>query len=76
MAVSSFDVYLADDTFLSLLVNFLLQIQAADVSHTMQHWHIYKNWNERLFQEMLLAYEEGRGSLKDPTEGWYNGELW
>jgi hypothetical protein len=24
-------------------------IQASDVSHTMQHWHIYRKWNERLF---------------------------
>ena len=37
--------------------------------------HVYKRWNERLFQEMFLAYEEGRGG-KDPTDGWYNGELW
>ena len=22
-------------------------IQASDVSHTMQHWHIYRKWNER-----------------------------
>jgi len=50
-------------------------IQAADVSHCMQHWQVYKRWNERLFQEMYLAYEEGRGP-KDPSEGWYKGELW
>jgi hypothetical protein len=36
---------------------------------------VYKRWNERLFQEMFLAFEEGRGG-KDPSEGWYNGELW
>ena len=24
-------------------------IQASDVSHTMQHWHVYVKWNERLF---------------------------
>jgi hypothetical protein len=50
-------------------------IQASDVAHTMQHWHIDKKWNERLFQEMYLVYDEGR-SDKDPSEGWYNGELW
>uniref|UniRef100_A0A7R9WW54 Guanylate cyclase domain-containing protein n=1 Tax=Craspedostauros australis TaxID=1486917 RepID=A0A7R9WW54_9STRA len=50
-------------------------IQAADVAHTMQHWHVYTKWNERLFQEMYRAYESGR-SAKDPSEGWYNGELW
>ena len=51
-------------------------IQAADVSHTMQHWHIYQKWNERLFREMYLAYQAGRGGEKDPTLGWYKGELW
>jgi hypothetical protein len=25
-------------------------IQASDVSHTMQHWHIYRKWNARLFE--------------------------
>ena len=50
-------------------------IQASDVSHTMQHWHVYTRWNERLYAEMLKAYEEGR-SDKDPTDGWYGGELW
>lgn len=50
-------------------------IQASDVAHTMQHWHVYLKWNERLFHEMLLAFRDGR-SDKDPTEGWYKGELW
>lgn len=50
-------------------------IQASDVSHTMQHWHVYSKWNERLFHEMFSAYCQGR-SDKDPTKGWYEGELW
>lgn len=50
-------------------------IQAADVAHTMQHWHVYTKWNERLFCEMYLAYEMGR-SASNPSEGWYKGELW
>ena len=50
-------------------------IQASDLAHTMQHWHIYQKWNERLFEEMYSAYECGR-SEKDPAEGWYKGELW
>jgi class 3 adenylate cyclase len=49
-------------------------IQASDVAHTMQHWHIYRKWNERLFLELHKAYVEGR-SAKDPTEFWYKGEL-
>jgi class 3 adenylate cyclase len=55
-------------------------IQASDVSHTMQHWHIYQRWNERLFCEMYRAYQAGRAAdptnNKDPSEGWYKGELW
>jgi 3'5'-cyclic nucleotide phosphodiesterase len=49
-------------------------IQASDVSHTMQHWHIYKKWNERLFAEMTVAYRNGR-MANDPKVGWYQGEL-
>jgi len=49
-------------------------IQASDVAHTMQHWHIYRKWNERLFQEMYFAYQSGRAKT-DPSESWYKGEL-
>jgi hypothetical protein len=49
-------------------------IQASDVCHTMQHWHIYRKWNERLFFEMYESYQQGRmGS--DPSTFWYQGEL-
>ena len=37
-------------------------IQASDVSHTMQHWHIFRRWNERLFEEMYRAYKDGRAT--------------
>lgn len=50
-------------------------IQASDVSHTMQHWKVYQKWNWYLFQEMYAAYLMGR-SPKDPSKGWYEGELW
>jgi len=49
-------------------------IQAADVSHTMQHWHVYRKWNERFFEECYKAYVEGRAET-DPSIGWYKGEL-
>jgi len=49
-------------------------IQASDVAHTMQHWHIYQKWNERLFAEMTVAHQNGRME-KDPAGGWYQGEL-
>ena len=49
-------------------------IQASDVAHTMQHWHVYQKWNERLFHEMFKAYQAGR-SEKNPADVWYEGEI-
>jgi hypothetical protein len=49
-------------------------IQASDISHTMQHWHIYRQWNERFFRECYAAYKAGRAET-DPSEGWYKGEI-
>lgn len=49
-------------------------IQASDVAHTMQHWHVYRKWNQRLFEEMYKAYKEGRSDV-DPSENWYKGEI-
>lgn len=49
-------------------------IQASDVSHTMQHWHIYKKWNEHFFMECYGAYKAGRADV-DPSVNWYKGEL-
>jgi hypothetical protein len=49
-------------------------IQASDVSHTMQHWHVYRKWNERFFLECYQAYQDGRAAT-DPSENWYKGEM-
>jgi hypothetical protein len=49
-------------------------IQASDVAHTMQHWHIYRRWNGRLFEELYRAYRHGR-IAKNPVDFWYEGEL-
>ena len=49
-------------------------IQASDVAHTMQHWHIYRKWNERFFMECYQAYKTGR-SETDPSTNWYQGEI-
>ena len=49
-------------------------IQASDVSHTMQHWHVYRKWNGRLFAELYQAYKEGRAE-KNPAEFWAKGEI-
>jgi hypothetical protein len=50
-------------------------IQASDVAHTMQHWYTYQKFNARLFEERYLAWLNGHME-KDPSEGWYGGELW
>lgn len=49
-------------------------MQASDVAHTMQHWHVYQKWNRRLFDELYTAHQAGRME-KDPTDFWYKGEL-
>eukprot|EP00534_Pseudo-nitzschia_fraudulenta_P004573 CAMPEP_0201120316 /NCGR_PEP_ID=MMETSP0850-20130426/4387_1 /ASSEMBLY_ACC=CAM_ASM_000622 /TAXON_ID=183588 /ORGANISM="Pseudo-nitzschia fraudulenta, Strain WWA7" /LENGTH=197 /DNA_ID=CAMNT_0047386411 /DNA_START=68 /DNA_END=661 /DNA_ORIENTATION=+ len=49
-------------------------IQLSDVSHTMQHWHMYRRWNERLFEECYVAYKESRAE-QNPADYWYRGEL-
>eukprot|EP00980_Cylindrotheca_fusiformis_P012124 scaffold2929_cov107-Cylindrotheca_fusiformis.AAC.3 len=49
-------------------------IQASDVSHTMQHWQIYRKWNEKFFMECYSAYKEGRAD-SDPSKNWYKGEI-
>ena len=40
---------------------------------SMQHWHVYRKWNERFFKECYTAYREGRSDT-DPSIGWYKGE--
>ena len=49
-------------------------IQASDVSHTMQHWDVYRTWNQRFFRECYQAYLDGRAD-SDPSVGWYKGEI-
>ena len=49
-------------------------IQASDVAHTMQHWHVYRKWNQKLYTEMYSAFISGRAD-KDPADFWYQGEL-
>ena len=49
-------------------------MQASDVAHTMQHWHVYQRWNRRLFDELYTAWKAGRMGA-DPSTFWYKGEL-
>lgn len=49
-------------------------LQAADSGHTMQNFQTYLKWNERLFEEMYTAYNDGRAE-HDPSLQWYVAEL-
>lgn len=49
-------------------------IQASDIAHTMQHWQIYRKWNEKFFEENMVMYRNGRAQ-NDPSTYWYRGEL-
>jgi 3'5'-cyclic nucleotide phosphodiesterase len=49
-------------------------IQASDISHTMQHWNIYRKWNDMFFVECYEAYRMGRSDA-DPSSNWYEGEI-
>mmetsp|Transcript_44670 Transcript_44670/g.107712 ORF Transcript_44670/g.107712 Transcript_44670/m.107712 type:complete len:95 (+) Transcript_44670:3-287(+) len=40
----------------------------------MQHWHVYRKWNAKLFKEMRAAYHAGRIGT-DPATFWYEGEI-
>jgi len=40
----------------------------------MQHWHIYRKWNERFFNECYQAFKDGRAET-DPSVSWYKGEI-
>ena len=35
----------------------------------------FRRWNERLFEEMYGAFDNGR-TRKDPSIDWYQGEIW
>eukprot|EP00980_Cylindrotheca_fusiformis_P015107 scaffold4170_cov79-Cylindrotheca_fusiformis.AAC.1 len=61
-----------DDRKATIVIEHL--IQASDVSHTMQHWHLYKEWNKRFFMECYGAYKAGRAD-SDPAASWYEGEI-
>jgi len=64
------------DDFESLRATVILEhiIQTSDVIHTMQHYSVFRKWNERLFEEMLQAYG-AKMSQKDPTGGWFESEV-
>ena len=51
-----------------------LLIQASDISHTMQHWQVYRRWNENFFLECYQAFLDGH-MKQNPASNWFEGEL-
>ena len=74
MRLEGSDTNVTDDVNRKATIVMEHLIQASDVAHTMQHWHIYQKWNERLFAEMMTAFKAGRMD-SDPYDNWYKGEL-
>jgi hypothetical protein len=63
-------------------------MQAADVSHTMQHFSTFTKWNKRLYYEVLAAHncgrtlahhEQRRGQsaleIQHPKKNWYDSQI-
>jgi hypothetical protein len=55
------------------VAHYNLQVTNTTVINNHQHcfWHVAQ-WNERLFEEMMKAYLDGRAAA-DPSESWYKG---
>jgi hypothetical protein len=70
------DIALTEDEQLNLKATIVMEhvMQASDIGHTMQHFHSYRRWNERLFFEMYSAFENERLE-KDPSKDWYEQEI-
>eukprot|EP00980_Cylindrotheca_fusiformis_P027902 scaffold22566_cov138-Cylindrotheca_fusiformis.AAC.3 len=64
--------FTSDDRKATIVIEHL--IQASDVAHTMQHWHVYRAWNQKFFMECYAAYRSGRAD-SDPSKNWYQGEI-
>ena len=41
-------------------------IQASDVAHIMQHWHIYRKWKLAILQRMLRGLQGGSRRQHQP----------
>jgi hypothetical protein len=50
-------------------------IQASVMAHTMQHWHIFRQWNARLCFEMHKAFFSGGRGDRNPIDYCYPAEL-
>jgi hypothetical protein len=60
------DCRLVNDLKATIFIEHL--IQASDVAHTMQHWHVYRRWNHGMLSS-LLGWEISRESCHDMVQG-------
>ncbi|KAL7532551.1 hypothetical protein ACHAXR_004700 [Thalassiosira sp. AJA248-18] len=56
----------------SVVIETMLNV--ADVAHSMQSWELFLFWNRKLFEELYVAFKEGR-SDNDPSNDWYENQL-
>ena len=52
-----------------------LIMQVSGWSHTMKQWFDYQRWNEKLYQESVLAFESSGGGANHPKDIWFDQEL-
>jgi hypothetical protein len=45
-------------------------MQASDVSHTMQHWHVYRKWNYKLFMRCSRPINNKAAWVDPSTFSW------
>lgn len=50
-----------------------VMLRAADVGHFLQSWENMTDWSLRIFMELSLAHEQGRGH--DPGPSWYENQI-
>lgn len=72
VSYSEFEPENEGDQKTSIVVERLILV--SDIAHTMQHWYVYRKWNEKLFEEIYLAWKAGRAE-SDPSLTWYKDEL-
>jgi hypothetical protein len=68
--------YLKDTELQRVRATSLIELvaQSSDAAPAMQHWLVYKKWNEMKFQEGYEAWNNGR-TLVDPSNKWFDDEL-
>ena len=49
-------------------------MQAADISHAIQHWQTFSKFHERMFSERFTAFMNGEETV-DPSLTWYDDQL-